>query len=277
MLHTIIDTLPDYEAHEYAAGRSPSTITLRLTYLRQLAHTLAGSPVTSTAVIRWLAGHRDWSPQTRATAAGSVRSWLRWASINISETLPDPDSIPVAHIPVRRRYRNVDDPRILSALTRTTPTTALMILLAREAGLRRAEIAQVHARDLLPDDLLLVHGKGEKERVVPLTPVLVDSLAARAEHYPGFLFPGPVEGHIAPQSVYARIRRALNVNPHRLRHTFATVCYDTNGHNLREVQELLGHESTATTERYVGVEKSRLRDAVYAASIAHAFPRQRGA
>lgn len=273
----ITDTLDDYEAYEYAAGRSPQTITLRLTYLRQLAHALADKPVTSTNVIRWISRHRDWSPQTRATVAGSVRSWLRWASDNLDAEVPAAASIPVAHIPVRRRYRNVEDPRVVSALIRSTPTTSLMILLARDAGLRRAEIAQIHARDLLPDDLLLVHGKGDKERVVPLTPLLADSLADRAEHYPGFLFPGPDGGHISPQSVYARIRRALNVNPHQLRHTFATVCYDTNGHNLREVQELLGHESSATTERYVGVESGRLKDSVYAASIAHAFPQQRDA
>ena len=72
-------------------------------------------------------------------------------------------------------------------------------------------------------------------------------------HPHGYLFPGPDAGHISPQSVYGRIRRAVHVNPHSLRHAFATACYTGNGHDLRAVQELLGHESVVTTQRYVAV------------------------
>ena len=117
-----------------------------------------------------------------------------------------------------------------------------------------AEIAQVHAGDIDPRSSLLVHGKGGKDRTVPVSALLNSALTAAVTRHPhGYLFPGPDAGHISPQSVYGRIRRAVHVNPHSLRHAFATACYTGNGHDLRAVQELLGHESVVTTQRYVAV------------------------
>lgn len=264
MHNTITDTLDDYIAHEQVAGRSPRTIDLRLVYLRQFAAFLGDQPVTATRVIMWLARNRAWSPQTRASAAMAVRSWLRWMG---DPTLPAPSDIPVPRIPVRLRHRNIPDHEVLEAVAAATPSTGLMVLLAREAGLRRAEIAQVHAGDLLPDGRLLVHGKGGKDRVVPTTDLLAAALADRAREFTGWLFPGPDGGHIAPPSIYTRIQRVLRANPHALRHTFATHCYANNGHDLRAVQELLGHASVVTTQRYVGVESPALRETVMAASL----------
>ena len=220
-------------------------------YLRQFAATLTDSPVTAAAVVRWITDHREWSTQTCATAACAVRSWLRWAD---DPDLPTPQSIPVPRIPVPRRRYTVPDRDVLAAVEHATADTALMILLAREAGLRRAEIAQVHAGDIDPRSSLLVHGKGGKDRTVPVSALLNSALTAAVTRHPhGYLFPGPDAGHISPQSVYGRIRRAVHVNPHSLRHAFATACYTGNGHDLRAVQELLGHESVVTTQRYVAV------------------------
>ncbi|WP_419817020.1 tyrosine-type recombinase/integrase [Glaciibacter flavus] len=140
-----------------------------------------------------------------------------------------------------------------------------MLRLAHDAGLRRREIALVHSDDVF-EDLhgwsLRVHGKGNKERDVPLTPRLAFEL--RALPY-GWAFPGAIDGHLSPRRVG---ELAVDVLPspwtiHTLRHSFATRAY---GHesDLFVVQELLGHASPATTRVYVQVQSSKLRSTVNA-------------
>ncbi|EUA18516.1 phage integrase family protein [Mycobacterium xenopi 3993] len=87
------------------------------------------------------------------------------------------------------------------------PTTArdertlLMARLACEAGLRRAEVAKVHSEDLLsgvdgPE--LIVHGKGGKQRIVPITPSLAAAIRAAAPRDSGYLFPDKSTATSAP-------------------------------------------------------------------------------
>lgn len=157
-----------------------------------------------------------------------------------------------------------------------TPRVMLMLRLATEVGLRRCEVARVHTRDLL-DGIdgaqLLVHGKGGKDRLLPIADDLAEQLALGAEGHTagaqceGWLFPGDDEGHLSPRWVG---RLCGNAMPgvwtmHKLRHRFATKAY-RGTRNLRAVQTLLGHASVATTERYTAVDDSELREAMLAAS-----------
>ena len=145
------------------------------------------------------------------------------------------------------------------------PRERLMARLAGEAGLRRAEIAQVHRYDLIEDLAgwsLLVRGKGGKQRTVPVT----DSLASaiRTHRYGssprGFLFPGNDDGHLSPGHVGVLISRLMpdGWSCHKLRHRYATRGYAGTG-NLRAVQEALGHASVATTQRYTAVSNREVR------------------
>jgi integrase/recombinase XerC len=129
------------------------------------------------------------------------------------------------------------------------------------AGLRRGEVARVHTRDLLEGAdgaLLLVHGKGDKERVVPIADELGESIRHGAAGHTagasrdGWLFPNGAGGHLTPWHVGNLVVRVLpdNWTMHTLRHRFASRAY-RGTRNLRAVQKLLGHESIATTERYV--------------------------
>jgi integrase len=142
-----------------------------------------------------------------------------------------------------------------------------MALLAGEAGLRRAEVAVVHCNDLLRDDAgwsLIVHGKGGKQRVVPLT----DRLAAEIRTYAprGYLFPGRIDGHVSPSWVGTVISNLMppGWTMHKLRHRFATRGY-AGTRNLRAVQEALGHASVATTQRYTAVANDEVRSVSEAA------------
>jgi integrase/recombinase XerC len=82
----------------------------------------------------------------------------------------------------------------------------------------------------------------------------------------GWLFPTGFGGHLTPDCVGRLVARALpdGYAMHTLRHRFATRAY-RGTHNLRAVQVLLGHESIATTERYLAVDDSEMRAAMVAA------------
>jgi integrase len=139
-----------------------------------------------------------------------------------------------------------------------------MLRLANELGMRRGEVAQVHPENDLVRDLvgwsLLVHGKGSRNRVLPLPADLAEVLRAAPS---GYLFPSPTGTHLTPHWVGTLVSRALQdgTTMHQLRHLCATEVHDQT-HDLRLVQTLLGHASLATTQRYVAVDDSKVREAI---------------
>lgn len=136
------------------------------------------------------------------------------------------------------------------------------------AGLRVSEAASLNWDDL---DLRrsIVHvreGKGGKPRQVPLTPPAVEVLASLGEgRAEGAVFRNSRGGRLSDRSM-RRIVRKLGlkagiggVHPHAFRHAFATHLLD-GGADLRAVQEMLGHRSLSTTQRYTHVSVRSLRD-----------------
>jgi integrase len=170
--------------------------------------------------------------------------------------------------------RPAPDRVYLEALMRSKPRTRLYLRLAAELGLRRAEIAQVHSDDLIEDLVgwsLLVHGKGNRERVVPLTPGIAAELRTLGV---GFAFPGDRDGHVSPEWVGKQASRAMEGKwtIHTLRHRFAARTYAIDA-DLFVVQELLGHASPATTRRYVPrASAAKARRIVLAAAGADSVP-----
>lgn len=272
MFDTITATIPAYLRDQRAAGHAPHTLRLRRHFITGWAATTspatAQDSLTMLASMRAFLGDReDWSPQTRASAACALRSWLRWAhSVRALPDLPDSSSLDVPRVP-RRKPRPLDDAVIVAALDACDELTALMILLGREAGLRRAEIARVHTDDLLPGGELLVHGKGGRQRVVPLSAMLAERLRRLPS---GWAFPAGCDPSrpVRPSLVGNRVARALQVgSAHQLRHTFATACYRSQ-RDILAVQELLGHSNVATTMGYVALDDDALHRSVAAASLA---------
>lgn len=144
----------------------------------------------------------------------------------------------------------------------------LMLRLGAEAGLRLSEIAAVHSRDVLEGDAgpsLIVRGKGDKQRIVPIS----EDLAKRITAAPGWLFPGRWRGHVEKSYVSRHLTRLLpdGWGPHSLRHRYATRMYETT-HDLLLVSKLLGHGSVETTQIYVAMPDSRLRVGLDAVTLA---------
>src|SRR5699024_9969440 len=150
--------------------------------------------------------------------------------------------------------RPAPDRIYMVALTKADARGRLILRLAAECGLRRAEIAQTHSRDVIEDLAgfsLRVHGKGGKDRIVPLP----DALAAELRRLPiGWMFPGNDDGHLSPRWVGKLATELLpeDWTLHKLRHRFATRAY-RGTRNIRAVQELLGHSSVGTTQIYTAV------------------------
>jgi len=162
--------------------------------------------------------------------------------------------------------------------------TCLMELLYA-TGMRVSELVSLPISTVRGNpSMLLIRGKGDKERMVPLSPPARDALTEwletldnlqETERLKGktvsrFLFPSrSKEGHLTRHrfyilikelSVYAGVSPA-KVTPHTLRHAFATHLLE-NGADIRSIQTLLGHADVATTEIYTHVLEARLQELV---------------
>ncbi|MCA0890370.1 tyrosine recombinase XerC [Qipengyuania flava] len=157
-----------------------------------------------------------------------------------------------------------------------------VLLLLYGAGLRIAEALSLKADALPLGDRLTVTGKGGKQRVVPLLPIVREAVADYAARCPWplprdeALFRGAKGGPLAQgmvQKATARARRALGLpdsaTPHALRHSFATHLLGA-GTDLRSLQELLGHASLGSTQIYTQVDAANLLD-----TYRNAHPRER--
>ncbi|KAA2317158.1 site-specific tyrosine recombinase XerD [Pseudooceanicola sediminis] len=162
--------------------------------------------------------------------------------------------------------------------------TCLMELLYA-TGMRVSELVTLPVAAVRgAPDMLLIKGKGDKERLVPLSDHAKDAMQAwlsardaaealdKAKGKPAsrFLFPSRSrDGHLTRHRFYLLIKEMAvaagvspdKVTPHRLRHAFATHLLE-NGADLRAIQTLLGHADLATTEIYTHVVEERLRDLV---------------
>lgn len=154
---------------------------------------------------------------------------------------------------------------------------AALITLLYAAGLRISEaLALTGAHHPLPSTLR-VAGKGGKERVVPMLDAAREAVSRYVAACPyaltsdAPLFRGARGGPLSPriaQELMARLRGALGLpssaTPHALRHAFATHLLAAGG-DLRAIQELLGHESLSTTQRYAAVDAEKILSAYRAA------------
>lgn len=267
-----------YCEHLAAAGQSPQSIRLRRSALGQMARELRRAPgeVSGEHLIAWFGRQTHWKPETRRSYRSSVRGFFSWAYRTGRLPIYFGDHLPPVRTPPAVP-RPVTDDAWRHALAAADARVTLMLRLAAEAGLRRAEVAQVHTRDIL-DGIggaqLVVHGKGGKVRAVPisaeLAAVLRRGAAGHTPHLPatGWLFPRwPEGGHITAQHIGNLVGSVLpdGWSMHKLRHRFATRAY-RGSRNLRAVQTLLGHSSVATTERYTAVDDDEIRAAAMAAA-----------
>lgn len=260
--------ITDWLAHLAASSATRQTLATRRDHMHRIARAMGGTPweTTSMGLIRW-ASRQDWARETRRSVYASARGFWGWATTSgLADTNPalslprvrasEPSPRPTPEDVYRAALEAVQDWRVRLALR-----------LAAEAGMRRAEVAQVHANDVTQDLLgwsIIAHGKGGKTRIIPLSNDLAHAVWHHADG--GWLLPGRVEGHLSERHVGKLVAAALpgGWTMHTLRHRFATRAAEEG--DLIAVQRLLGHASVATTQRYVARPDEALRRAARAAA-----------
>jgi len=261
--------------------------------LRDHAHAKPGE-LSSREVRGWLAAqHQRCSPATLGRKLAGVRAFYRFLLREGAVTDDPTAGIPAPKTPRRLpRPLSVDDCDALAERSADARPNArdgaredlralrdaALIELLYGTGIRVGEVVSLDVRDVdARGGELRVLGKGGKERVVPIPGLARQALAAWLERRqrPGVLAE-PLFCSLRPRRDQ-RVRRLTDrdarrivreralaagivdrVHPHRLRHSYATHLLDM-GADLREIQELLGHASLSTTQKYTAVSMEHLR------------------
>ena len=254
-----------------SARVADGTLKCRATSIRRLARDLAPrlpNEVTTAALESWLA-NPGWAPETAHSHRSAVRGFYRFA---LARGLVATD--PAAALPPIRRVPTIMQPcpesAIRDALANAGPAVRVMILLAAELGLRRAEIAGLGRGSLAvigDQRMLMVKGKGGKSRRVPVSDIHAEIIAWFEKCQTEAVFPGP-NGCVSAGWVGRQVAAALPGawTCHSLRRRFATVAYAAEPDCLT-LQMLLGHSSPTTTLRYVTLPAENAISMVGAAKV----------
>jgi integrase/recombinase XerD len=210
----------------------------------------------------FLAQYVDRKPRTLARYGATIKSFMQWYGqpvddfkVRIPRTLPpytedsDVDKV---------RCAFEDKATHKGIITRDV----LLFDLALTTGMRRAELADLEPKDV-HSDFLVAHGKGKKDRVIPLTP----AIARRLHNFTKGIKPGEKVFKLKAACIGNKIRLFAqkagvdDFHTHTMRHKYATTLLE-HGADIRSVQILLGHSDLSTTQVYLSITDKRLREAV---------------
>jgi integrase/recombinase XerC len=224
--------------------------------------------IASRSLMRALAGLRSFGRFLEREGRGKVGALSAIRAPKIGKTLPKP--LPMA---AAKRLADADERAGEDREPWIWARDAAVMALLYGSGLRISEALGLKRREVPAPgegDVLVVTGKGNKTRMVPVLQnvltLIQDYVATCPYALPpeGPIFVGARGGPLSPriiQLTMARLRGALGLpdtaTPHALRHSFATHLLSRGG-DLRAIQELLGHASLSTTQIYTGIDAERL-------------------
>jgi integrase/recombinase XerC len=230
-----------------------------------------GNGIGSRSLMRGLAGARSFARYLERNGKGKVAALAAVRAPKVAKTLPKPLAIASAKqmSDADLRAGEEREPWVLAR-------DAAVLALLYGSGLRISEALSLKRKEIPAPgagDVLVVKGKGNKERMVPVLQQVLKLIAdydALCPYDPGRdgpMFIGARGGPLSPRIVQlamARLRGALGLpataTPHALRHSFASHLLARGG-DLRAIQELLGHASLSTTQIYTAVDSEQLLNA----------------
>ena len=267
--------LADFTEHLAGAGRS--IVTASTEDLRAYLGALARRGMTAATVARRLSAIRQLyrflyaEGRRKDDPAAVLEGPKRVRALPKTLTLSEVDRL--------LRVATICDPAAPLAVRLRTARLACLVEMLYATGLRVSELVALPASAARHDArVIVVRGKGNKERLVPLNDAAKRATAAylallaqsKHEAKPKWLFPSFGEsGHLTRQHLARELKalaaaaglRATQVSPHVLRHAFASHLLH-NGADLRVVQTLLGHADISTTQIYTHVLEERLKSLV---------------
>jgi integrase/recombinase XerC len=230
-----------------------------------------GAGIGSRSLMRGLAGARSFARYLERNGKGKVAALAAVRAPKVAKTLPKPLAVASAKQMSDADLRAGEE-RAPWVLARDAAVLGLLY----GSGLRISEALSLKRKDIPAPgagDVLVVKGKGGKERMVPVLPQVLkliadyDALCPYDTGRDGPMFIGARGGPLSPRIVQlamARLRGALGLpataTPHALRHSFASHLLARGG-DLRAIQELLGHASLSTTQIYTAVDSEQLLNA----------------
>jgi integrase/recombinase XerC len=259
---------------EFLAGHWEARVTLKrfstleASDVRAFMAKRRAAEVAGRSLMRTLAGLRSFGRFLEREGRGKVGALSAIRAPKIGKSLPKPLAAAAA-----KRLTNADERAGEDRDPWIWARDAAVMALLYGSGLRISEALGLKRRDVPAPgagDVLIVTGKGNKTRMVPVLQnvlALIQDYAAMCPHPlpaegPIFLGArgGPLKARVI-QLTMARLRGALGLpdsaTPHALRHSFATHLLSRGG-DLRAIQELLGHASLSTTQIYTGIDSERL-------------------
>lgn len=266
------------EALSAERGRSRKTLESYASDLRHANDSITGGLIGATAadIQKYLSALPD-RPSSIARKASAIRGFYKFLMLEkiISEN-------PAANLELPKRTRtlpkflSLDEIELLiSSAGDTKNSTRLraMLELVYASGLRVSELCELPMTANLGDKLL-IHGKGAKERIVPMHEraqnALHKWLELRGDDKSKYVFPSSGKtGHITRDGFFKILKKCAvlsgidphRVSPHVLRHSFASHLL-AGGANLRAIQTMLGHEDISTTQIYTHVLPEKLKETV---------------
>ena len=242
---------------------APTTIAKYTHNLEAFATWLAGTPLSSQAARLFLAHLRKnaYTTSTLISYYHSIKPYLEYCGIPFKLKFRKPRRLP--------QYHSRD--HLASILQATTTRTdnwakharrdALIITTLAFTGLRRAELLALRPCDIAGAAILVRHGKGDRDRAIPLPRALAAQLTAYITD--AAIAPSARIFPLQPKRIYTIVKHAArragipDISPHSLRHYFATRLIEE-GAQIRMVQELLGHADLSTTAQYLDIVPKHL-------------------
>lgn len=268
------------EALAAEKGRSKNTLGAYANDLRSADACISGGLVGATEQdIQNYLGTISARPTSIARKASALRGFYKFLMLEkiIKEN-------PATNLELPKRPKSL--PKLLSAQEielllssaddiRTAVRLRAMIELLYASGLRVSELCELPMTAVL-GDRLLIHGKGAKERIVPMHDAAIHALNKwldmREDQESKYVFPShSASGHITRDGFFKLLKKCAvlsgiapnRVTPHVLRHSFASHLL-AHGANLRAIQTMLGHEDISTTQIYTHVMPEQLQQVVTA-------------
>ncbi len=226
---------------------------------------------------------------TRNRKLSALRGFFKYmtVSVNVLEKDPTASIESAKNAKVLPKYLTKEQAvELLSSIQSDFYERDFCILtLFLNCGMRLQELVKINLVDI-KEDTILLHGKGNKERTAYLTPACIDAMKhylrerakmpniARSDKDALFLS-RRTGRRLSPRRIQQIVERCLQTaglsgkgfSPHKLRHTAATLMYQTGDVDILELKELLGHVNVATTQIYTHLDTSQLRSAVNASPL----------
>lgn len=231
----------------------------------------------------FVSNNRDNTSHARARKVASLKTFYNYLTtkaklleINPTNELESPKIL--KRLP---RYLNVEESKKLltSVSTVEGPNSVrdlAILTIFLNCGIRLSELVGININNI-KNNTLTVIGKGDKERSIPLNNACIKAIEAYMKVRPvngikdrNALFISGHKQRISKESVQKIVKKYIKeagldpqrYSTHKLRHTAATLMYKYGNVDIRALQELLGHQSIATTEIYTHLDQQQLREAV---------------